>query len=78
MDLQYGPAERELRQLLVRFQAVDDVKYLSDTLFWLGYCLEKQSLPGEARCFYEQLAEKYPATAAAQQACARLAQLPGE
>jgi TolA-binding protein len=73
--LEYAAAEREFRQLLVRFGATDEVKYVTETLFWLGYCLEKQSLVDEARKYYQRLADKYPDSPAAGQARRRLAYL---
>ncbi|MBN1943809.1 MAG: tetratricopeptide repeat protein [Phycisphaerae bacterium] len=60
--LEYGPAEAELRFLLVRFESVDDPKYVSQSLFWLGYCCEKQHATDLARDYYQRLIEHYPET----------------
>ncbi len=75
--LQFARAETEFRELLVRFESANDVAYLSETLFWLGYCLEKQSLPDDARRYYSRLIGQYPSTPSARLARDRMAILAG-
>lgn len=76
--LEYGKAETEIRQLLVRFESVDDPRYVSRALFWLGYCCEKQGVIDQARSYYERASERYPQTRPGQLARERLALLPAE
>ncbi|MBN1554380.1 MAG: tetratricopeptide repeat protein [Phycisphaerae bacterium] len=76
--LEYGAAESELRQLLVRFESVDDPKYVSETLFWLGYCCEKEGVTEQARDYYQRVVEHYPQTRPGMRAQERMEHLPAE
>lgn len=76
--LDYGPAESEIRVLLVRFESVDDPKYVSEALFWLGYCCEKQGVTEQARDYYQRVVEHYADTPPGKQATQRLKLLPPE
>ena len=76
--LDYGPAESEIRVLLVRFESVDDPKYVSEALFWLGYCCEKQGVTEQARDYYQRVVEHYADTRPGKQAAQRLKLLPAE
>ena len=76
--LEYSQAEGELRVLLVRFESVDDPRYVSETLFWLGYCCEKQGVIDQARDYYQRAVEHYPDSRPGRQAAQRLKILPVE
>lgn len=76
--LEYGLAEAEIRILLVRFESVDDPNYVSQALFWLGYCCEKQGVTDQARDYYQRLIEHYADTRPGKQAAQRLQRLPAE
>ncbi|MCD4825863.1 MAG: tetratricopeptide repeat protein, partial [Phycisphaerae bacterium] len=74
-QLRYPEAERKFRPLLERFVAADNVHYASETLFWLGYCSEKQGRLDAAEQFYNRVIAEYPQTPAADQAQRRLEEL---
>lgn len=76
--LEYAPAEADLRFLLVRFESAGDEKYISQALFWLGYCCEKQGVWEQARDYYQRLTEHHSATVPGRLAGERLKHLPSE
>mgnify|MGYP006310031023 CR=1 FL=1 len=76
--LEYAKAETEIRQLLVRFESVDDPRYTSRALFWLGYCCEKQGAAEQAQSYYQRVAGRYPDTRPGELARQRLGYLAEE
>ena len=72
-ELRYVQAEAKLKDLLAAFQSAQDHRRAGETMFWLGYCSEKQGRIDEARDFYDRLVKGYPDTQACRQARSRLA-----
>ena len=71
-QLKYGEAEAKLSHLLGIFEAAKDVQRASKTIFWLGYCNEKQRRSGRAKEFYQRVVGEYPRSRAAHTAGQRL------
>ena len=72
-QLQYRQATVKFKRVLGRFEAGRDATRAAETMFWMGYCYEKQDRLAEADAAYGKLLQKYPATPAAEQARRRLA-----
>ena len=77
-DLKYAEAQAKFRQVLAWYRATNDRARTAETLFWLGYCCEKQGRSADARDAYVQLVREHPSLPAARQASARLRRLPPE
>lgn len=75
-QLRYSEAEVKLASLLAAFESGGDHRRASETLFWLGYCDEKQGRPDQARDIYQRLAKDFPGSPVCRQASLRLANLP--
>ncbi len=71
----HAAAEQRFRTVLPWLEATGDTRRASETLFWLGYCAEKQGRPAAARARYDRLRRDYPSTPAASRAAGRAARL---
>jgi TolA-binding protein len=74
-SLHYEEAAIKFRQVFDGFSVAGDQKRASESLFWLGFCREKQRRLEEARAIYMRVAGEYRGTRSAYQACQRLARL---
>ena len=74
-DLKYAEAEAKLSQLLPIFEAASDHRRSAETMFWLGYCNEKQGRRARAMSFYERVVKDYSDSRASREAGRRLAVL---
>jgi len=72
----YAEAQALLAPLVPAFAKAGDTDRASRSLFWLGFCHEKQGRPQTASDLYAQVIERYPDTPAARQAATRLKDLP--
>ena len=71
-QLRYESAAGELAGLIPTFERLGATHHAAEATFWLGYCREKLGRLDEAKILYSQCVQKYPRTAAAQQASRRL------
>ena len=71
----YAEAERDLRVIHESATPASSADILAETVFWLGYCLEKQGNNEQAVIAYAEVLKKYPNTPSAQQAKLRLTQI---
>lgn len=68
----YEAAAAKFRQVFEKFAASDDHRQrAAESLFWIGFCREKQRRLDEARTIYMQLADEYAGTRASEEACKR-------
>ena len=73
----YEEAAAKFRQVFDRFAAsADHRQRAAETLFWIGFCREKQRRLDEAREIYLRLAEEYSGTRAASEANKRRLRIP--
>jgi hypothetical protein len=75
-QLRYTEAQQRFQRVLRWFQALGDSPMAAETLFWLGFCNEKQGRTALAWEYYDRLLKQYPTSAAAGQATRRRAALP--
>jgi hypothetical protein len=71
----YAEAQARLSPLPPAFARAGDTDRASRSLFWLGFCHEKQDRPQTASDLYTQVIQRYPDTPAERQAATRLAAL---
>jgi hypothetical protein len=71
-DSKYADAAKLLEQLVAGYEAANEPRHASESVFWLGYCREKSGNPGEAAKHYRHVMEKYPQSEAARKAQDRL------
>jgi tetratricopeptide (TPR) repeat protein len=74
--LEYAAAADKLTRALPAYERMGDRARAAETLFWLGYCHEKEQLTEEARRCYGRLVAEYPGSRAAEQARLRLGRMP--
>jgi tetratricopeptide (TPR) repeat protein len=74
-QLRYADAAEKFSRVLGRFSAVGDRTRAAETMFWLGFCHEKQGRVDQAKGFYNRLMDLYADTAAARQASKRMVRL---
>ena len=73
----YEEAAGKFRQVFDRFAAsADHRQRAAESLFWIGFCREKQRRLDEARAIYLRLAEEYAGTRAAEEANKRRLRIP--
>ncbi|HUU21303.1 MAG TPA: tetratricopeptide repeat protein [Phycisphaerae bacterium] len=72
---EYDTARPRLATLVGRFEAAGEDDRAAEALFWLSFCYEKTAHKNQAAVFYRQVVDKYPRSAASQQARLRLAHL---
>ena len=68
MVRKYVKAEDILLGLVEKFRLTKSEHQAATTLFWLGYCAEKQHNAMNAIYYYDQVIMKYPDTVVSQQA----------
>ena len=71
-QLEYAQAEAKLTYLLPVFEAADEHELTAKTMFWLGYCNEKQGRWDQAKGFYDRVVKDYRDSTAARAAGQRL------
>ena len=76
MNFEYAIATGKLLQVAPRFEAAGDKRRAADSLFWLGFCHQKQGKSAEARQVYTTVVQKYPREQAAGKAREYLETLP--
>ncbi len=67
----FDPAKEVFSQLLPIYEEAGDYERSADTLFWLGYCNEKNDRLRQALSFYDRVTREYPYTQAADPSCRR-------
>jgi len=72
----YEEAVGKFRQVSDRFEQTGDSQRAAESLFWIGFCREKQRRLDEARAIYLRLAREYAGTRAAEQARKRRLRIP--
>jgi TolA-binding protein len=72
---EYAKAEAILRPLVVRYRRAGGTDKVARSMFWLGYCLEKQAEIEPAAVLYREVIRSHDGTAAATQAARRLEQI---
>jgi TolA-binding protein len=77
-NLQYDQAEPILRPLVADYGKVKQPDKAALAMFWLAYCLEKQSQTDSAMVLYREVIRSHDGTRAATQAARRLEQLSRE
>ncbi len=77
-SLRYEAAAGKFRQVFDNFVFAGDRSRAAESLFWLGFCREKQQQVAEAKAIYLRVAEEYSETRAAQQSDRRLSRLSGK
>jgi len=77
-QFRYHEAQRKFTAVLSQLRRVGDDQRAAETLFWLGYCAEKQLAASQARRYYEQVVAEYPNARAASLAQERLKSMPVE
>jgi len=68
----YADAAERLSQIAEAPEVARHPDVASKTLFWLGYCREKQGRSAEAAALYRRVGQDYPDTPAAAPAAERL------
>ena len=58
MNFEYAIATGKLLQVAPRFEAAGDKRRAADSLFWLGFCHQKQGKSAEARQVYTTVVQK--------------------
>ncbi len=73
----YEEAAGKFRRVFDRFAASSDYRQrAAESLFWIGFCREKQRRLDEAKVIYVRLANEYVGTRAAGEGAKRLSRLP--
>ena len=72
----YEEAVAKFRQVFDNFASSNDRQRAAESLFWIGFCREKQRRLDEARVIYLRLAKEYVGTRAAKEAYKRRLRLP--
>ena len=75
-QFRYYEAQRKFTAVLPQLRHAGDDQRAAETLFWLGYCAEKQGAAAQARTYYEQVVVEYPHARAASLARDRLEPAP--
>jgi tetratricopeptide (TPR) repeat protein len=75
-QLRYAEAQQRFQRVLRWYQAFGDAPMAAETIFWLGFCNEKQGRTAQAWEYYDRLLKQYPTAPAAAQAARRRAALP--
>jgi TolA-binding protein len=75
-QLRYAEAQQRFQRVLRWYQALGDPAMAAETMFWLGFCNEKQGRTAQAWEYYDRLLKQYPSAPAAAQATRRRAALP--
>lgn len=75
-EQRYQEAAANFNGIFQAFEAGGDEDGAAESMFWIGFCQEKQQRGDQARDLYKRLISKYPETPAARQAAERLARLP--
>ncbi len=63
-DAKYAEAEVKLNRLLPLYKRSGDGRRTAETLYWLGFCSEKQGRIGTAIQLYQEVIKDYPDTPA--------------
>jgi hypothetical protein len=71
-EAKYQDAEAKLNRLLPLYRRVGDGGRTAETLFWLGFCAEKQGRTAEAAQQYREVVKDLPQTPACPHAARRL------
>jgi TolA-binding protein len=71
-NLHYAEAAERFVELAALFEDLGHRPRAAESLFWLGYCREKQGLAAEAEAAYHRVVLTYAETPAARQASERL------
>ena len=74
-SLRYEAAAGKFRQVFDSFSIAGDRQRAAESLFWLGFCREKQQRVAEAKAIYTRLTEEYSGTRAADEAAERLSRI---
>ena len=72
----YEAAAGKFHQVFDNFALAGDRQRAAESLFWIGFCREKQRRLDEARSIYLRLAEEYAGTRAAEEANKRRLRIP--
>ena len=71
-ELRYKEAAEEFERLVPVFEDAEDHKHATESMFWLGYCYEKQGMKAEAAALYGRLAAEQGRAPAGVRAAERL------
>ena len=74
-QLEYAQAIRQFLLLLEQFRRDGHDHYAARTLFWLGFCYEKQNNSTQAQAAYRRILRDYPHSDVAGRARDKLAQM---
>ncbi len=74
-QLEYAQAIRQFLLLLEQFRRDGHDHYAARTLFWLGFCYEKQSNATQAQAAYRRILRDYPQSDVASRARDKLVQM---
>ena len=74
--LRYEAAAGKFQRVFDNFALAGDRQRAAESLFWIGFCREKQRRLGEAREIYLRLTEEYAGTRAAEEANKRRLRIP--
>lgn len=75
-ELKYAEAGDRFADVLVRFEAAGDSVRTAETIFWVGFCREKEGRLVESKACYERVLREYPQSPVARRASERLSRLP--
>lgn len=75
-SLRYEEAAARFGQVFERLSNIGNRPKAAESLFWLGFCREKQGRLTEAGEIYRRVTQEYTSTTAAREAGERLSRLP--
>ena len=78
VNFEYEAAAAKFQQVLPRFEFAGDARRAAESMFWLGFCRERQGRTAQARGLYKRVVTKYPRQQVAEKARQRLEGLPAE